>query len=528
MTTTVEAYRFGAFRLLPQQRELLMSGVPAELGARGFDLLVALVKRHGQLATKGELMSEVWPGILVAENNLPAQVSALRKLLSVDPECGRCLQTVPGRGYRFVARVEHEGTVGAAADTAVGSGGTNARLSLVVLPFTNLSSDPEQAYFAEGLSETVATDLSRISGLVINACTTAAALRGTQVDIAPLCRDMNVQFALKVSVQRNSKNVRINAQLIDWRKAVQIWSERFDGNSSDLFALQDQIAARIVNSIGREIFVAAAREQQARKINQDPNDLVIRGIVADNEPQCLESLQQQERLFGQAIVLDQNNGDAQARMARAILLQGTQNHVSAEAKEDRLRLGAEAAERAVAVDRNNARAHLALGLLHMLRGDFALAVMANERAIALNRTLPHPYGNLGSSLTHLGHADKAILFLEQALRLDPLGPQNGAFLNGMGLARLVLGQPEAAVGWFMQGRASNPKLARAHAGLAIALASNGDVAAARIAAAGLLRLAPDFRLSETIDAPFASSPSRYRQLYKEVMVPAAKTARVPL
>jgi len=528
MMTTVEAYRFGAFRLLPQQRELLMSGAPVELGARAFDLLVALVKRHGQLATKTELMAEVWPGVLVGENNLPAQVSLLRKLLSVDAECGRCLQTVPGRGYRFVARLEHEGTAGTGADLPAGSGETNAQPSLVVLPFTNLSSDPEQAYFAEGLNETVATDLSRISGLAINASTTAAAFRGTQVDIAPLCRDLSAQFALKVSVQRNGKNVRINAQLIDGRTAAQIWSERFDGNASDLFALQDQITGRIVNSIGREIFVAAARDREARKINQDPNDLVIRGIVADNEPQCLQSLQQQEQFFGQAVLLDPNNGDARARMARAILLQGTQNHVSAQSKEDRLRLGAEAAEKAVAVNRNNARAHLAMGLLHMLRGDFALAVIANERAIALDRTLPHPYGNLGSSLTHLGLADKAIPFLEQSLRLDPLGPQNCAFLTGMGLARLVLGQPEAAVEWFLQARASNPKLARAHAGLAIALASKGDVAAARLAAAGLLRLAPDFRLSETIDAPFASSPSRYRQLYEEVMVPAAKTARVPL
>lgn len=526
--TDAEAYRFGAFRLLPQQRELLMSGAPVELGARGFDLLVALVKRHGELATKAELMAEVWPGILVGENNLPTQVSALRKLLAVDAQCGRCLQTVPGRGYRFVARIEHEGVAGGGADVAAGSGETNPRLSLVVLPFTNLSSDPEQAYFAEGLNETVATDLSRISGLVINASTTAAAFRGTQVDIASLCRDLSAQFALKVSVQRNSRNVRINAQLLGGRTAVQIWSERFDGNSSDLFTLQDQIAARIVNSIGREIFVAAAREQEARKIDQDPNDLVIRGIVADNEPQCLESLQQQEQLFGQAVLLDPNNGDARARMARAVLLQGTQNHVSAQSKEDRLRLGAEAAEKAVADNRNNARAHLAIGLLHMLRGDFALAAMANETAIALNRTLPHPYGNLGNSLTHLGQADKAIPFLEQALRLDPLGPQNGAFLNGMGLARLHLGQPEAAVRWFLQGRASNPKLARAHAGLAIALASKGDVAAARLATAGLLRLAPDFRLSETIHAPFAFSPPRYRQLYDEVMVPAAKTAGVPL
>jgi TolB-like protein/Tfp pilus assembly protein PilF len=519
-----EAFCFGSFRLVPGRRVLLHGGAPVQLGSRAFHLLLALVKRQGQLATKDELLAEVWPGTTVEENNLAAQVSTLRKVLAADPDSAACLHTVPGRGYCFVAVVDHERSPDPIEDAAARSD-ASATLSLVVLPFSNLSNDAEQAYFAEGLSETVATDLSRISGLVINASTIAA---GAQVDIARLCRDLGVQFALKGSVQRNGKNVRINAQLIDGRRAVQVWSERFDGNSSDLFTLQDQITARIVNSIGREIFVAAARERDAQKIDQDPNALVIRGIVADNEPQCLASLQQQEQLFGQAVQLDPKNGEALARMARAILLQGTQNHVPAESKEDRLRRGAEAAEKAVALNRTNARAHLAVGLLHMLRGDFALAAMANETAIALNRTLPHAYGNLGSSLTHLGLADRAIPFLEQSLRLDPLGPQNCAFLTGMGLARLVLGQPKAAVEWFLQARASNPKLARAHAGLALALASKGDIPTARLAAAGLLQLAPDFRLSETIDAPFASSPRRYRELYREVMVPAAKTAGVPI
>lgn len=127
-----------------------------------------------------------------------------------------------------------------------------------------------------------------------------------------------------------------------------------------------------------------------------------------------------------------------------------------------------------------------------------------------------------------GLRDRAIPFWEQALRLDPLGPQIGAFLNAMGLARLQLEQPAAAVEWFARARASNPKLARAHAGLAIALALKDEVGAARLAAAGLLRLAPDFRLSETIDVPFPSSSPRYLQFYEEVMVSAAKIAGVPL
>jgi TolB-like protein len=522
-----EAYCFGSFRLLPRRRALLHGGAPVQLGSRAFDLLRALVKRQGRLATKDELLAEVWPGTTVEENNLAAQVSALRKVLAADPDSAACLHTVPGRGYCFVADVEHERSPDPIEDAATRSD-ASAGHSLVVLPFSNLSNDAEQAYFAEALSEAVATDLSRISGLAIKASTIPASFSGTQLGIERLCRDLRMQFALRGSVQRNGKNVRISAQLIDVRTAVQIWSERFDGNGSDLLTLQDQITGRIVNSIGREIFAAAAREREARKIDQDPNALMIRGIVADHEPQCLESLQRQEHLFGRAVRLDPNNGEALARMARAILLQGTQNHVPAESKEDRLRRGAEAAEKAVAVSRTNARAHLAVGLLHMLRGDFALAAMANETAIALNRSLPHPYGNLGSSLTHLGLPDRAIPFLQQALLLDPLGPQNCAFLTGMGLARLVLGQPEAAIEWFLRARASNPKLARAHAGLALALASKGDISAARLAATGLLQWAPDFRLSETIDAPFASSPTQYRELYESVMMPAAKTAGVPL
>src|SRR5262245_22896514 len=186
-----EAFCFGSFRLLPGRRVLLHGGAPVRLGSRAFDLLLALVKRYGQLATKDELLAEVWPRTTVEENNLAAQVSALRKVLAADPDSAACLHTVPGRGYCFVAVVEHEKRSPNPIDNAAARSDASARLSLVVLPFSNLSSDSEQAYFAEGLSETVATDLSHICGLRINASTIAA---GAQVDVARLCRDLGVQF----------------------------------------------------------------------------------------------------------------------------------------------------------------------------------------------------------------------------------------------------------------------------------------------------------------------------------------------
>ena len=523
-----EAYRFGAFRLLPQQRELLMRGAPVDLGPRGFDLLVALVKRHGQLATKDALMAEVWPGIVVGENNLPAQVSALRRLLAVDAECGRCLQTVPGRGYRFVARVEFEGTPDAAVEIAGRPGETNARLSLVVLPFTNLSSDPEQAYFVQGMSETITTDLSRISGLLVIAFATAATFKDEPGDPRQVCRALNVRFCVRGSVQRSGKKVRINAQLVDSVSGLQVWSERFDGHSSDLFALQDQITGRIANSVGREINHFAAGDAEMRKANPDATDLLMRGIAIADWPQSLGNLRQQELLFGQAVQLDPGNSEAHARLARAILLQLIQVHASLpmQIKAEKLKQGAHAAERAVELDPNNARAHLASGLLHMARGEFAEAVLANETAIALDRNLALAHSNLGNSLVHLGQAREALPALGDAIRLDPLGPQISAIQSTMGFARLFLEENQSAADWYTKAKASNPRMPRAHAGLAIALALLGNIEGARRAAADLRRLVPDYRISGTIDAPSASSPLRYRQFYEEVLCPAAKVAGV--
>lgn len=524
-----EVFRFGAFQLVPARRDLLYGGAPVSLGARAFDLLLALVRRQGQLASKDELMSEVWAGTVVDENNLAAQISALRKVLAADPDIARRLQTVPGRGYRFVAAVEiAETEVEAGTEASIAPAPGKEGLSLVVLPFASLSSDVEQAYFAQGLSQTVSTDLSRISGLLVISPATAATLDAKTVDVRQASRDLGVRYVLIGSVQRSERDVRINAQLVDGRTGVQIWSELFDGSNSDLLALQDQITGRIANSIGREIFIAAARDGEARNVDPKSFDLVMRGIAADNRPQSRETLQEQERLFARAVELDPDNSDALARLARATLLQVTQAHVPAEPKQDTLERGVQAAERAVALDPGNARAHFAMGMVHVLRGDFERAVLANETAISLDRNFALAHNNLGNALVHLGKGEEALSAAKAAIRLDPRGPQLAAFRTTMGFAHLLLGEIGEAVAYFSQAREVNPKLPRAQVGAAISLALVGDIPAAQLATAALLSLVPHYRLSQTMDACSPASPPRYRTFYDEVLQPGALLAGMPV
>ena len=475
-------------------------------------------------------MAEVWPRTVVDENNLAAQVVALRKILSADPGLYRCVQTISGRGYRFVADVgpSVEPTVISHPPvTAPASGGDS--LSLVVLPFASLTNDIEQGHFAQGLSHTVATDLSRIAGLLVISPTTAATFDARSPDARQVSRELAVQYVLAGSLQRIQGHVRINAHLIDGGTGRQVWSELFDGDDNDLLAFQDRITGRIANSIGREIFVAAAQGGMARNIDPNSFDLLMRGIAADNRPQSLGVLQQQESLFARAVELDPRHAEAHARLARAILLQLTQLHAVPPLDDQLLARGAKAAEAAVALGPDNPRAHCAMGLVHVHRGDFERAVVANEAAIALDRNFAIAHNNLGNSLVHLGNGADALPASETALRLDPRGPSIGSFWTTKGYAHLLLGANDDAVASFMRAHQSaNPMLPRAHVGAAISLALGGDLEAARRAASLLLRIVPHYRLSQTMDGSRPSSSLAYRRFFEEVLRPGAQQACLPI
>jgi tetratricopeptide (TPR) repeat protein len=254
----------------------------------------------------------------------------------------------------------------------------------------------------------------------------------------------------------------------------------------------------------------------------------MRGIAADNKPQSLECLLEQENLFARAAELDPKNSEALARLARAILIQVTQAHASSVKNEDALTRGVKAAEKALVLDPRNPLAHYAMGLVHVLRGDFERSALANEAAITLDRNFALAHNNLGNSLVHLGKGREARLAAEAALRLDPRGPQHAASWTVMGFAHLLLGDIDEAPNCFLRARNANPKLPRAHAGNAIALALNGNLVSAQLATKDLLALAPHYRLSLTIDACLPMSPPQYRRFYEEILRPGADLAGVPV
>ena len=401
--------------------------------------------------------------------------------------------------------------------------------SIAVLPFANLSNDPEQAYFAEGLTVSLTTDLSRISGLFVIASTTAATLGGRTIDIRQIGRDLGVRYVLQGSVQRGGNKVRMNAQLIETGTGGQLWSDRFDGDATDLFALQDQITGRIANSIGRQIIFAAARDAEKRKTNPRAADLLVRGIALSDKPHTLENLLEEQDLFHEALALEPTNCGAWTRLARAIILEVLQfgTTLSPEREVEKLREGREAIEKALALDPSNAFSHYVEGLLYRTLGNPAESARANELAIALDRNLAVAHMILGGALIHLGEPQKAILCLEQAMRLDPLGPQLASMQANTGRAYMLQGQSDLAIEWLVKARTSNPKIPPIHASLVAAYAQKGDDAGARLALDSLLRIAPHFKIRDAIEAPGPHFPNAYRALYEQNVLPSFKKAGIP-
>jgi len=406
---------------------------------------------------------------------------------------------------------------------------STGRHSIVVLPFSNLSGDPEQAYVADGLTTTITTDLSRAAGLFVIAATTANTFKDKQINVQQVGKDLGVRYALQGNVQRSGKRIRINAQLADTTSGGQLWAETFDGDRSDLFALQDRITARIANSISREIVVVAARESEARKTDPQAGDLLLRALALTTKTRGLKNLQQQENLLREVLVLDPNNVDAMARLATCLVNQRRVfiNVLGPQIAEAKLKEGYSLALKANELDPASALTYEALGMYFTLRRDLAQAIAALQKGIALNRNHMPFYDGLARASLISGEPKKAIEYAEQSLSLDPRGPQITTPMIFLGMGHFFLGHDDLAIEWLEKSRAETPKNPNVVQHLAIAYAKKGDLAKAKATAAELFRIAPNFRLSNGGFYPFPSSPEAYKKLWSEVYMPAARKAGLP-
>jgi adenylate cyclase len=362
------------------------------------------------------------------------------------------------------------------------------RLSIVVLPFTNLSADPEQQYFADGITEDLTTDLSRIADMLMISRNTAFTYRNKPVDTKQMGRELGVRYVLEGSVRRSGNQVRVNAQLIDAETDAHLWAERFDRDIGDLFALQNEITSRIAVALNLELLGAEAARPAERP---DVLEYILRGRAAWNKPPAHDNYVQAISLFEHALTLDPRSVDAQSWLA-AVLAGHVMNGWSDSAAADIKRAEAMAVQ-AVAVSPRSPLAHFAKGQVLRAQGRHEGAISEYEAAIAYNRNWMHALSALGQCKLYTGSMEEAILLQEQAIRLSPRDPIIGSFYCRIGQAHLLQSRTDEAIPWLEKARSANPRHPFFHAHLASAYALKGDTEQAVAELAEARRLTNDDR-----------------------------------
>jgi adenylate cyclase len=530
--------------------------VPVAVGSRGLDILGVLIARAGEIVSKEEIIATVWPGIVVEDSNLTVQISALRRVLDNGRPNGSCIQTAAGRGYRFVTAATNPAgeepfvpsptRPGPIADprassppiavpsrwdsvrvavaaglaalviaisawwlrpttqpttqpspvaTSIPAPLVAPRLSIVVLPFANLSNDPDQQYFADGMTDDLTTDLSRITDMLVIARNTAFTYRNKPVDAKQIGRELGVRYVLEGSVQRSGNQVRINAQLIDAETNSHLWAERFDRDTGDLFALQNEITTRIAVALNQELVAAEAARRTERP---DALEYILRARAEwlkppSMKPPSRDKPQGSVSLLEHALALDPQSAEAQSWLAATLAGRVLANMTASPAADlDRAK---GLSEQALATAPRSPLAHFAKGQVLRAQRRYSEAIPEYETVLALDRNWVYAYFALGQCKFQTGSIDEAIPLIERAIRLSPRDPQLGVWYQNIGDVHLLQGRTDQAIIWLEKARNHTPdhSIIRGDLAAAYGLAGETERAAAELAEAR--RLSPDDRYS---------------------------------
>ncbi|OKO87547.1 adenylate cyclase [Bradyrhizobium sp. NAS80.1] len=365
------------------------------------------------------------------------------------------------------------------------------RLSLVVLPFANLSGDPGQDYFADGVTESLTTDLSRISSSFVVGRHTAFAYKGKAADLKQIGRELNVRYILEGSVQRGSDRLRVNVQLVSAEDGNHFWADRFDKPISDLFEMQDEIVSRLANTLNAELLAAEARRAE-RSLNPDVMDLYFQGIARWNKRWTPDHMVQARSYFERALALDPDFVDALVGIAAVDAASATLFLV--DDFQARLTAAETALTKALSLAPQHALAYMFLGIVLFMSNRAEQGIAECEHASALNRNLAEAHATIGAAKIFVGQAAETEACVREALRLSPRDEAVHRWMSYVGGAKLHLGFDNEAVSWLRQSLKANPNYPFAHLQLAAALAQLGKLEESRTTAKAGLSLDPGFTI----------------------------------
>jgi TolB-like protein/class 3 adenylate cyclase len=395
------------------------------------------------------------------------------------------------------------------------------RLSIVVLPFANIGSDPEQDYFVDGITESLTTDLSRISGSFVIARNTAFTFKGKAMDVQKLGRELNVRYVLEGSVQRGGNRLRVNVQLIDVETGNHLWAERFDKPIADLFDMQDEIVSGLANELNAQLIEAEARRAEC-SLHPDAMDLSFQGNSCWNKGMTPEHVAQARGFFERALTLDPRNIEALVGIAAADAVSASFFMVND--RDARLAAAEATLIKALSMSPHHARAHMFLGAVQIVTKRAAQGIRECERALALDRNLADAHGMIGCAKVFLGQGEETEAHIQEAFRLSPRDTAAFRWMHWAGLAKLVLGADAEAVAWLRRCLEANRNYPIAHFLLAAALALLGSLEEARDAVRAGLALHPTFTIRRTRgrmsdDPTFRAGGERIREGMRMAGVP---------
>jgi TolB-like protein len=501
------SYLFENYTLDIDRRELLRGTELVPVAPQVFDLLDYLIQNRERVVSKDDLIGAIWSGRIVSDAALTTRVNAARSAIGDSGEEQRLIKTLPRKGFRFVAPVRELNGAGAAQQIPLAPAMSD-KPSIAVLPFQNMSDDPGQEYFADGLVDDIITSLSRFKGFLVIARHSTFTYKGKAVHIKCVGQELGVRYVLEGSVRSAGGQLRINAQLIDVATGTHLWADRFDGSLGDIFDLQDRVAQQVVGAIAPEVDRAEIERAIRRRTGKiDAITSYYRGLRFIFYPTSAENNDSAAKYFEQAIALDPRFAPAYGGAAGCIAWRRA-NKWPADVDGDNARvLGY--AERLKELGTDDAFSLGLVGFLLFWFGlDFSGGVELVDRAIRFNPNYAPALHYRGLIRGWQGGSDAAIADLELAMRLSPRDPANYQAMIGIALAHHNAGRYTEAGEWTDKAvRAFPPAFFVGIAQAILCYVGSGRLDDARKLMAGGLSLSPGTRQS-TFAAPHFSPALR--------------------
>ncbi len=488
-----------------ERRELRRGSEPVALEPQVFDLLVYLLLNRDRVVTKEDLIDAVWGGRIVSDSTLTSRINAARRAIGDSGDQQILIRTIARKGLRFVGAVgmhSEEGQLqSSGASTAAADEDRDRprstlprldRPAIAVLPFVNMSGDPEQEYFSDGISEDIITALSKLRWFFVIARNSSFIYKGRAVHIRQIADEIGVGYVVEGSVRKGGDRVRITAQLNDVATGSHIWAERYDRNLADVFAVQDEITEAIVAAIEPQIYAAENFRAQRKPPNSmDAWDLVMRGLSHYWRVTRQDNLVAQA-LLEKAIAIDPNYAQALGVLAASHTFSA---HMGWTDKATAAPLAERAALAAILADSEDPWAHYALGCAYLYGRRFEDSLAEFELALRLNPNFSLARGYHGLALSYCGRWEEGIVAAHRALRLSPRDPYSAIYCGIAAYAHYVGRDYEEAMRLSREGIRQRSDFVGAHRVLTAAAGMAGQPEVGNAALQELRRVQPNISLA---------------------------------